>query len=104
LLKYRFNNGLESNLFYWRDNTGHEIDVLLDFGTTVLPIEIKLGRTVASDFTKNILFYKKNNPACTKAVVIYGGDVSWHEHETYFISWRDLRLLEGLTWELKIDL
>jgi len=29
LLKQRFNRALVSNLYFWRDNTGNEIDVLL---------------------------------------------------------------------------
>lgn len=41
LLKYRFNKTLDSNLYYWRDKTGHEIDFLIDrAGIELIPVEI----------------------------------------------------------------
>ncbi|MDQ8209510.1 DUF4143 domain-containing protein [Coraliomargarita sp. SDUM461003] len=46
LLKGRFNLGLLNNLSFWRNNTGHEIDVLMDRGGQLIPIEIKSGQTV----------------------------------------------------------
>ena len=39
----------DSPLFFWRDAAGHEIDVLLDAGDRLIPIEVKSGRTVAAD-------------------------------------------------------
>jgi predicted AAA+ superfamily ATPase len=32
LVKQRFNQGWPADLYFWRDNTGHEIDVLLEIG------------------------------------------------------------------------
>ena len=40
LLKGRFNRGLPSNLFFWRDSTGNEVDVLLEQGDRITPGEI----------------------------------------------------------------
>ncbi len=43
----------EAPLYFWRDATGHEIDILLDLGSGaqphVVPIEVKSGETVAAD-------------------------------------------------------
>ena len=50
LLKGRFNRGLPSNLYFWRDSAGNEIDVLLDQGERLLPIEIKAGTTINPDY------------------------------------------------------
>ena len=41
LLKARYNHALVSNLYFWRDNTGNEIDILLENGERLRPIEIK---------------------------------------------------------------
>lgn len=73
LLKNRFNQGLRSNLYYWRDNTGNEIDVVIDNGGKLLPIEIKSGATVTDDFFKGIRFWQKLTGA-KKGLVIYGGE------------------------------
>lgn len=49
-LKHRYNRGRRSNLYFYRDGKGHEIDLLLEHGRDVLPIEIKSGATVAGDY------------------------------------------------------
>jgi len=38
LVKKRTNAGLAINLFYWRDKTGHEIDIIVDNAGKLLPI------------------------------------------------------------------
>ena len=40
------------NLFFWRDKTGHEIDIIIDESGLLLPIEIKSGQTVHSEFSR----------------------------------------------------
>lgn len=49
-LKGRFNQGLPSNLFYWRDSKGLEIDLILEAGEQLNAVEIKSGQTIAADF------------------------------------------------------
>jgi len=50
LLRNRPHQREESDLYFWRDSMGREIDSLLDLGPALTPIEIKSGMTVASDF------------------------------------------------------
>ncbi len=91
LLKRRYNNVKESNLYYWRDNTGNEIDVVMDFGNTVFPVEIKSGETLSSDSFKNIRFLKKIEPSVKRAALIYGGNHSHQENDISVLSYRSLR-------------
>jgi len=53
-LKARFNAGFASNLFFWRDNVGLEVDLLLDEPEGLLPIEIKSSATVTDDLFKGL--------------------------------------------------
>ena len=53
-LKARFNAGFSSNLFFWRDNVGLEVDLLLDEPEGLLPIEIKSSATVTDDLFKGL--------------------------------------------------
>lgn len=39
----------DAPLYFWRDATGHEIDILIDAGERLLPVEVKSGQTVAPD-------------------------------------------------------
>jgi len=73
LLKKRTNAGKQINLFYWRDKTGHEIDVIIDQGTTLLPIEIKAGKTVNSDFFKTLTYWNKLSGE-SSGLIVYAGE------------------------------
>jgi len=54
LFKNKFNSGSGTNIFFWRDNKGIEVDVLLDSGSKLLPIEIKAAQTFNEEYIKNI--------------------------------------------------
>jgi len=75
LMKAFENRGLEPPLYFWRDATGHEIDVLMDLGSELVPIEVKSGATVPSDALNSLKWWLdlpgNNN---TKGVLIHGGD------------------------------
>jgi len=71
-LKRRFNKAQVSNLYFWRDNVGNEIDLLIDKGSELCPIEIKSGQTVTNDYFKGIQFWNKISKQ-EGGTVIYGG-------------------------------
>ena len=53
-LKVRHNSGFPSNLYFWRDNVGLEVDLLLDEPDGLLPVEIKSSATVTEDLFKGL--------------------------------------------------
>lgn len=59
VLKQRLNVGRQPNLYFWRDNTGNEIDLLVADKGGLIPIEIKSGQTITADYLKGILFWNK---------------------------------------------
>ncbi|MBK5214503.1 MAG: ATP-binding protein [Flavobacteriaceae bacterium] len=72
-LKTRFNKAKTNNLYFWRDNTGNEIDLLIDNGLEIIPVEIKSGQTVTNEYFKGVLYW--NKLAKTEGgYIIYGGD------------------------------
>lgn len=73
LIKKRTNAGLPINLYYWRDKTGHEIDIIIDNGSKLVPIEIKSGKTINSEFFKNIDYWCKLS-GYNKSVLLYAGE------------------------------
>jgi hypothetical protein len=72
LIKLRTNRKEEINLYFWRDKTGHEIDLLVDSGLELLPIEIKSGMTINSDYFKNLKFWLQLSGQAKGVVFIYG--------------------------------
>jgi len=74
-LKQRLNCGKRSNLSFYRDSAGHEVDLLLTSGTDLYPIEIKSGTTVNRDYFKGLNFFSKlENLSITRGAVIYAGE------------------------------
>jgi predicted AAA+ superfamily ATPase len=57
-LKYRFNQAKEANLYFWRDQHGHEIDCLIEHrGRDLIPVEVTSGRTANNDYFKEIAYW-----------------------------------------------
>ena len=73
LLKSRFNQGKQSHLYFWRDRTGNEIDIIIDEGSSLIPIEIKSSQTVRPDFFKHFHFWEKLTGQ-TGGLLYYGGE------------------------------
>lgn len=94
LLKTRYNNGQRSNLFYWRDRTGNEIDILIDQSTGVIPIEIKTATTFSTDYLKGINYWKKINTTTKNAYVVYTGKHS-SINDTDILNWKEIGLIKN---------
>jgi uncharacterized protein len=94
LLKARFNKGQRSNLFYWRDRTGNEIDLLLDQSGQVVPIEIKTAATFTKDYVKGISYWKKINPQTKNSYVIFTGNSSSF-NSTDILNWKEVGLIKN---------
>lgn len=90
LLKTRLNQGLRSNLFYWRDVSGHELDVIVDKNPHPIAIEIKSGMTLNTEYYKGLRFWNQLNPESQK-ILVYGGDHSFKQENGFNVtSWKKL--------------
>lgn len=89
LLKGRMNAGLKDNLYFWRDNSGHEIDCIIDKGHTLVPLEIKSGKTISPDFFKRLRFWSKISGAeGGHMVLVYAGDMAQTRKEGHVMGWK----------------
>ncbi|MEE4606172.1 MAG: ATP-binding protein [Desulfobacteraceae bacterium] len=89
LLKGRLNRGLRENLFFWRDNSGHEIDCILEQGGRLLPLEIKSGQTITRDYFKGLKYWSKISQTPGKeAYLVYGGSMDQKRGEGNVLGWR----------------
>lgn len=73
LLKERFNKGVADNLYFWRDKTGNEVDILLDTAGKLTAIELKAGETISTDFFKGLEYFSSLKTNTVQKIVIYGG-------------------------------
>jgi len=91
LLKARFNAGETSNLYFWRDRSGHEVDLLIDHGTHLSPLEIKSGQTINRDYFKGLEFWKKlAGKSAGKAWLVYGGDTLQTRSHVTVLPWHEI--------------
>lgn len=84
--KYYLSGGKEAPIYFWRDQHGHEIDLLLDKSSFLFPIEIKLSQTFQSEFVENIFWFNKLQEQ-DQGQLIYGGNKSFNYQNLDVISW-----------------
>jgi predicted AAA+ superfamily ATPase len=75
-LKYRFNQGKRSNLYFYRDSKGNEVDLILTNEPDLFPIEIKAGMTITRDYFKGLNHFAKLFPGSIPkgSGLVYGGE------------------------------
>jgi len=90
-LKNRFHSGKTSNLFFYRDQSQYEIDMLQQYSHQYCAYEIKSSTTFHSDFLKNLKYLKtllKDRLISTK--VIYDGATEVNIEENGIVSFKNL--------------
>lgn len=91
LLKARFNRGHRSNLYFWRDRRGLEVDALIDQADGFSLIEVKSGRTVPANALKSVRAVRglsEGTPGDNW--MIYGGDQVQQRSDATILGWREL--------------
>jgi hypothetical protein len=73
LIKQRTNAGSDNPLYYWREKSGHEIDVITENGHNLIALEIKSGKTITSDYFRNLHYWKKLSNS-DEGHILYAGD------------------------------
>lgn len=88
LVKMQFNRGLPSSLYFWRDREGHEVDVLIEKADTLVPIEIKSGQTLNSDFFRGLAYWNRCNESESEpSWLVYGGTGKHKRRSTIVLGW-----------------
>jgi predicted AAA+ superfamily ATPase len=96
--KMALHNGNIPKIYFWRDNTGNEIDLLVDQGTKLNAIEIKSGMTLNQSFFGGLKKFRKfsgiNEKSC---FLVYGGDQDMPRKDARVVQWRNIYKLPGLS-------
>jgi hypothetical protein len=87
LLKNRFNQGKPDNLYFFRDNTGNEVDVVLDQGTELTALEIKSAQTINTSFFKGITYFSKLSGKVGRSILVYGGGDRRIQNNVQIVGW-----------------
>jgi predicted AAA+ superfamily ATPase len=96
-LKGRFNKGQPADLSFWRDNKRLEVDLVLDDGNSLKPVEIKSGQTVVPDFmTSTRKWCEISGIPNRPAWLVYGGTTGHANGNIAIVSWSELATLATL--------
>lgn len=89
LQKRRFHTQYDQDMYFWRDHKGREIDLILDQGETLVPIEIKSGVTKKGNYFDGLDYWNHlsgNNSK--KSYVIYGGKEDQVRSSGKLLGWQ----------------
>lgn len=67
-------NGLLAKTYFYRDSNGNEVDLLIQVGEKLIPVEIKISKTFSSEFLKGIKNWNKVFGDAERAYVVYTGE------------------------------
>jgi predicted AAA+ superfamily ATPase len=89
-LKTQYNQGKNPELYYFRNQHGLEIDLILNKSRSIVPMEIKAGSSFDSSFAKNIKLFQKLSKNIKNGYVIYSGENSVKIENTEFVNFRNV--------------
>lgn len=79
-----------AGLSFYRDSMGNEVDLLLDTGSKIIPIEIKMSATYKDDFLKGIRVWSKTVQPALRGYVVYTGKEELHLRDAKIVPWTNL--------------
>ena len=91
-LKWRAVRGNAQPLYFWRDNIGNEVDLLLEQGGGITLVEVKSGQTFQLGWLQSLKTVQRHMNQPTRNAVLYGGDLSAGRTDAELVGWRNLVL------------
>ncbi len=91
LMKRAFNRGREPTMYFWRDSTGNEVDLLDYTDGPVQAYEIKSGASYTKSYLKSLARWRElSGTASEQCHVVYGGAQALRSSHGDIIPWAQL--------------
>jgi len=91
LRKAFFNSGERPIFHFWRDSNGNEVDLLIETGGKLMPIEIKSGQTINRDYFKGLERWTAlAGDMARNPTLIYAGDDRQTRRGVRVAGWNQL--------------
>ncbi len=88
-LKHMFNRRSNDKLYFFRDNNGLELDLIIDGGGIQKGIEIKSGKTFQPEMLAGLVAWQKLNVhADPTGSLIYNGDLEQKIGKNNIVNWK----------------
>jgi uncharacterized protein len=90
VLKSQLNHGERPQIAFWRDSNGNEVDLLVEVGQQLVPVEIKSGKTLVRDSYAGLEKWRTlAGEQCGEPILVYGGSDSYRHQGIRVLGWRD---------------
>jgi len=90
LMKQFYAQGIRHTLSFFRDTNNNEIDLIIETGGEVIPLEIKASETIKQDFFETPLWFQSQITDAVAPIVVYGGSQQQTRSYGRVISWKSL--------------
>ncbi len=89
-VKRRYNAGRPADLYFWRDNVGHEMDLLYETPEGLQAVEIKSGVTFSSDWLRGPEKWLTFAGAdALTPLLVFGGEGAYQRGSCQVMGWRE---------------
>jgi uncharacterized protein len=87
-MKSYLNRGERPSVHFWRDSNGVEVDMLIESGGRVMPVEIKSGKTVARDYFSGLeKWMALAGDMAIDPTLVYGGKENYNQRGIRVLGW-----------------
>lgn len=83
------NMAIEPNLYFYRDQNGVEVDLIINKDNKLIPIEIKSSETFHNEFSKTIKLFQKYSKRSIRGAIIYAGEAKLDTDEFSIFNFKD---------------
>lgn len=93
--KWKASRGDSRPIYFWRDNIGNEIDLLIENDQGITLVEVKSGQTFQNEWLRSLNTVERHIASAGAVVskaLVYSGDFSAHREGCELVAWADLAL------------
>ena len=91
IFKHYYNEGdRPHNVFFWKNQSGNEVDCIIQKNNRLVPIEIKSSTTIVSDFFKGLTYWRELTGDVDPGYLIYGGLENQRRAQAIVVSWQQV--------------
>lgn len=87
VMKAYYNQGRQAPIYFWRDHSNNEIDLLIDQAGELSAIEIKSGQTFQPDMLKGLKNWQRFAPNSHSLLVMGGNQRPFQQHNFTIYPW-----------------
>ncbi|MBW1880165.1 MAG: DUF4143 domain-containing protein [Deltaproteobacteria bacterium] len=92
------NRGERPRMWFYRERSGREVDLVVDRGDALLAVEVKSGRTVPSDafrelnrFAAIVREASAEDTTTVVPILVYGGDERRRQQGVEVLPWHEIQ-------------